>query len=215
MEIQYLGHSCFKVKSQNTKFILDPFDPKMVGIKLPLQEADFILVSHHHRDHDYVEAVRGYRKVIDAPGEYEIGGVSVFGFPTFHDSKEGEEKGKNTIYLIEAEGLKILHLGDLGHKLSEKQLEEVGEVNILMVPVGDKFSLGPKEAAEIIREIEPQITLPMHYRFDGINEEVFAGLLPVEDFLEEVGLAVERLPKLSIKLPDLEENQRIVLLERK
>lgn len=215
MEINYLGHACFKIKSSNTKLLIDPFDSKMVGIKLPPQEVDGVLVTHNHADHNFVDVARGYRKVIDAPGEYEIGGISIIGFSTFHDNKGGQERGNNTIYLIEAEGLKLLHLGDLGHTLTEKQLEAVGEVNVLMIPVGNKYSIGPKDAVKVVRDIEPQFVLPMHFYFEGINKEVFEGLLPVEDFLSEVGLPVERLPKLSLKLPDLTEDQKVVLLERK
>jgi L-ascorbate metabolism protein UlaG (beta-lactamase superfamily) len=216
MEISYLGHACFKIKSLNTKLLIDPFDSKMVGIKMPREEVDAVLVSHNHKDHGFVEAAYGYRKIIDGPGEYEIGGISIIGFSTYHDDKQGEERGKNTIYLIESEGLKVLHLGDLGHVLSSKQVEAVGNVNILMIPVGDKYSLGPKDAARIVTDIEPQIIIPMHYYFEGINKEYFDGLLPVDDFLSEVGLSVERMPKLSIKLSDINsDNQKVVLLERK
>ena len=215
MEINYLGHACFKIKSSNTKLLIDPFDPKMVGIKMPHEEVDGVLVSHHHQDHSFIEAARGYRKIIDGPGEYEIGGISIIGFPTYHDNKNGAERGENTIYLLEAEGIRVLHLGDLGHVLSEKQVEAVGNVNILILPVGNKYSLGAKEAVKVVNDIEPQIVIPIHYFFEGINKEYFGGLLPVDSFLSEMGLPVEKLPKLSLKLADLAEDQKVVLLERK
>lgn len=215
MEIVYLGHACFKLKSSDTKILIDPFDPKMVGIRMPREEVDGVLITHHHQDHSYIEAARGYRKIVDGPGEYEIGGISIFGFPTYHDDKDGKERGENTIYLIEAEGIRVLHLGDLGHILSEKQVELVGNVNVLMLPVGDKYSLGPKEAGKVVADIEPQIVIPMHYFFEGINKEYFGGLLPVEDFLNEVSLPVERISKILLKSSDLTEDQKVVLLERK
>ncbi len=215
MDISYLGHACFSIKSKQTRILIDPFDPKMVGIPLPIQEVDVVLVSHPHPDHSFVERARGFRKVISFPGEYEIGGVSIFGYSTFHDKKGGEERGKNTIYLIEAEGIKVLHLGDLGHVISDKLVEEIGEINVLMTPVGDKYSLGPKEAVEMVKLIEPQIVIPMHFYFDGINKEYFEGLLPVEEFLKESALPVERMTKLSLKLENLGEDQKIFLLERK
>lgn len=215
MEIVYFGHACFRIKSLGTKLLIDPFDPKMVGIKMPYEEVDGVLISHSHRDHSYVDVARGYRKVVEGPGEYEIGGVSVFGFPSYHDDKGGKDRGENIIYLIEAEGIRILHLGDLGHTLSEKEIESVGNVNILMLPVGDKYSLGPKEASKIVADIEPQIIIPMHYFFEGINQDYFAGLLPVDDFLNEIDLPIEKTSKLSLKLADLTDDQKVVLLERK
>lgn len=215
MDISYLGHACFTIKSRQTRLLIDPFDPKMVGIPLPIQEADVVLVSHSHPDHSFVERVRGYRKLISFPGEYEVGGISIFGYSTFHDKKGGAERGKNTIYLIESEGIKVLHLGDLGHVISDKLLEEIGEVNVLIVPVGDKYSLGPKEAVEMVKLIEPQIVIPMHFYFEGINRDYFEGLLPVEEFLKESSLPVERVAKLALKPENIGEDQKVFLLERK
>lgn len=215
MDISYLGHACFNIKSKQTKVLVDPFDPKMVGIPLPIQEVDVVLVSHTHPDHSCIERARGYRKVISFPGEYEVGGISIFGYSTFHDKRSGEERGKNTIYLLEVEGIKVLHLGDLGHIISDKLVEEIGEVNVLIVPVGGKYSLGPKEAVEMVKLLEPQIVVPMHFCFEGINRDYFDGLLPVEEFLKESLLPVEKAAKLSLRPEDLSEDQRVFLLERK
>jgi len=215
MDITYLGHSCFKIKTSSISLVCDPFDPKMVGLKLPSQEADVVLVSHHHKDHDNVEVVKNTRKIIDGPGEYEIGGVSIMGYATYHDGNNGDKRGKNTIYLIEVGGVKILHLGDLGHSLPDKLVEEIGEVNILMINAGHPEALPTSEAVKIVRTIEPQIVLPMHFSQGNVDPQFTEKLEPVEPFLKELGLTVEKLPKLSIKLSDLGEEQKIILLEKK
>src|SRR4030042_5302788 len=114
----------------------------MVGLKYPKVEANIITISHDHPDHNQKDQVAGSPFIIDAPGEYEISEISLFGIATFHDSMEGRERGKNIIFLIEADGLKLCHLGDLGHKLSDKQLEELNEVDILFIPIGGTGRLG-------------------------------------------------------------------------
>jgi len=215
MDVTYLGHSSFKLKASGLTYIIDPFDPKMVGLKFPPQEAELVIISHHHPDHDNLSLIKGDRKVIDGPGEYEVGGVSVRGFSTYHDAEKGEKRGKNVIYLIEAEGIKLLHLGDLGHSLSEKLIEEIGDINVLMVPVGGEFTLGPEAALDVSKNFGAQITIPMHYRVDEMNMDQFAKLSGVDDFLKLVEVPVERLPKLSIKVSDLTEDQKVVVLEKK
>ena len=216
MEITYLGHSSFKIKTKEASLVTDPFDPQMLGIKYPISEADVVTISHDHPDHNYLERIRGYRKVITEPGEYELSNISIIGIPSFHDDKNGEEKGKNVIYVFEIEEIRIAHLGDLGHKLTDKMLEDIGEINVLMINSGHPMSLSAKDAVEIVRAIEPENTLPMHYKKEGINKGTLSNLESVDAFLKEVALPVERIPKLSIKISDLsEEEQKIVLLDIK
>jgi L-ascorbate metabolism protein UlaG (beta-lactamase superfamily) len=215
MDITYFGHSCFKIKIPQTALVVDPFDPGMVGLKLSAIEADVVLSTHDHADHNNFSIVKGYRKLIDGPGEYEVGGISILGYPSFHDDKKGEKRGKNTLYVIEAQDIRMLHLGDLGHKLSDKLLEDIGEINILMIPVGGEYTIGSRLAAEVVREIEPNITIPMHYQTPGLNAQSFSKLEPVDNFLKEVGLPVEKMQKLSLKLYDLTEDQRVVILEKR
>ena len=215
MDIFYLGHSSFKLKTKNVTLITDPFDPKMVGLKFPPVSCEIVTVSHPHRDHDYLEAVRDYKKAVEGPGEYEILGVSILGLTTFHDKAKGEERGKNTIYIFESEGLRMAHLGDLAHKLTDKMVEEIGSINILMIPVGGEVTLSANEAVEVVRSIEPNIVIPMHYKEEGVKQEAFEKLETVDNFLKEMGLTVEKLPKLSLKVSDLTEEQKVVLLERK
>lgn len=217
MEISYLGHSSFKIKTKTASVITDPFDPKMVGLKYSGVEGEIVTVSHNHQDHNAVDQVSGIKKVIDGPGEYEISGVSLMGYKTFHDNKKGEERGVNTVYVIEAEGLRLVHLGDLGEPLSDSLLEEIGDVDVLMIPVGGFYTIGPKEASEIISKIEPYFVIPMHYKVTGLSEGLAEKLLPVEDFLKESGITTEILPKFLLKKEDIleEQNTKIIVLEKK
>lgn len=216
MDITFLGHSSFKIKGKSASLVTDPFDPKMLGIKFPAVEAEIVTISHHHNDHNNVSLVEGVRKVVDGPGEYEINGISIIGIASYHDDSKGEKRGKNTIYSIEVDGLKIVHLGDLGHKLSEDMIKEIGETDVLMIPVGGEFTIGPKEAVEIVRAINPTVVIPMHYQIPGLNKEIFAKLAPVESFLSELNIKVEKLPKLVIKEGSLvAEDQKVVLLDKR
>ena len=215
MEISYLGHSSFRIRTGSGFVVTDPFDPKMVGLKYTGVEADIVTVSHDHQDHNQYQLVKGVKRVVSGPGEYEIAGISIIGIPSFHDDKKGELRGRNTIYVIEAEGLRLCHLGDLGHALSQELVQEIGEVDILMVPVGGEFTIGPKEASQVVIDIEPKIVVPMHFSLPGLNKEVFSKLSSVDEFLKELSLPTERLSKLSIKKEELAEESKAVVLEIK
>lgn len=182
-------------------FFIDPFD-KSVGLRPPQGSADFVLVTHNHHDHNNAAALKGDPRVIDLPGEYSVKGVNIIGIPSFHDAVQGKEKGPNTIYLIESEEIKICHLGDLGHDLDEKQLEKIGGVNVLMIPIGGKYTLDHKKAVENIKKIEPNIVIPIHFKMkdpaiDNIDDE--------SKFCLEMGYcAKERPSKLNLKTKDFE-----------
>lgn len=216
MEITYLGHSSFRIKSKKATVVTDPFDSGMVGLKFPKVSADLITVSHDHKDHNRSDLVSGVKMVISEPGEYEVSEVSIIGIQTFHDNQEGKLRGKNTVYVFETEGLRLAHLGDLGHKLNDDVVEDLGTIDILMLPVGGVYTIGPTEASDIVRSIEPSIVIPMHYRVKGINNETFGKLSPLEDFLKDVGLPVEESEKLVIKKGDiLEGESKVVVLKTK
>ena len=215
MDIIYLGHSSFKLKGRTATVVCDPYD-KSVGIKFPGAEADIVTISHHHDDHDKAELVSGVKRTVDGPGEYEIMGVSILGFASFHDAKKGEERGGNTIYVIEMDGLRLCHLGDLGHSLSDELVENLGDIDILFIPVGGHYTIDAGTAVSVVQAIEPSIVIPMHYQVPGLSPEIFGKLAPVEHFLKEVGLTAERLPKFSVKKEEINpEVQKVVLLDRK
>jgi len=215
MEINYLGHSSFKLRGKSATVVTDPFRSDFVGLKFPKTQAEIITCSHNHPDHNFAEAVEGGPFVISGPGEYELKGVSVFGFSSFHDTKAGAERGKNTIYLIEMEGLRICHLGDLGDIPAVGVIEEIGVADILMIPVGGAVTVGPLQAGELIQQIEPSIVLPMHFKAAGMKE-TFKDLAGVEEFLSKLGVeSPEKLDKLLVTKDKLPEETKIILLERK
>ena len=216
MDIVYLGHSSFKLKGKTASIITDPFDSKFVGLKYPSTDADIVTISHNHNDHNQSQLVKGVKMVINGPGEYEISGVSIIGMPSFHDAKKGEQRGENTIYIFEIDGLRIAHLGDLGIELSDEQISQLGNIDVLMIPVGGEYTIGPKEAVKVVSGVDPYFVIPMHYKVNGLGPE-FSKLEPVETFLSECGLTVERIDKFSLKKEDIleESSTKVILLPQK
>jgi len=216
MDIQYLGHSSFKIQGKNISLVIDPFSPDEVGLSFPKVKSEIVLVTHDHLDHNRTDLVEETRMVIDSPGEYEIGGVTVIGIDSFHDNKKGALRGKNTIYSIEVDDIVICHLGDLGHKLSEKQISEIGMVEVLMVPVGGVYTIGPEEAVSVVQSIEPKYIIPMHYRVEKLKLSKASEMAGVDEFIKTMGVKFEKMDKLSIKQGSLPSDDQIVtLLEKK
>lgn len=215
MEIQYLGHSSFRFKGKSTVLITDPFDPKSIGLKFAKVDATIVTSSHDHDDHNALKLVEGNFKEVVGPGEYEIGGTSILGIPSFHDDKEGEERGRNTIYVFNIDGITICHLGDLGHKLSEDQVGEIGQIDILLVPVGGVYTIGPNQALETVSRLEPKIVLPMHYKTAELILPKVSEMHPVEDFIKETGLEPIRESKFVVSFDKLPEQVQLVVLEKK
>ena len=220
MQILWYGQSCFQIiaarnKGEQTAILIDPFSED-IGLKLPKLEADIVLVTHDHRDHNNVKAVGGNPFIITGPGEYEIKKVFIQGIPAFHDASAGKERGEVTIYTIDAEGLRLCHLGDLGQKeLTEEQLEKIGEVDILIIPVGGVYTISAKEAFKVMSQIEPRITIPMHYQIPKLNPPAGGKLEGLDKFLKTVGLkSIEPLNKLTIKEKDISpEEAKIIVLK--
>jgi L-ascorbate metabolism protein UlaG (beta-lactamase superfamily) len=215
MEIKFLGHSSFKIKGKEVTIVTDPYDSS-VGFKFPKVEAEIVLISHDHQDHNQGELVGGKPYVIAGPGEYEVKGVSVVGIQTFHDESQGAERGMNTVYRIELEGINLCHLGDLGHLLSSSQLSELNGIDILFIPVGGVYTIGPKRAVEVVTQLEPKIVIPMHYRVpEQKNNQTFGQLSGVDEFLKEVGEEAKPQPKLIISRDRLPSEREVLVLERK
>ncbi len=199
MRIEYLGHASFLIESSSgIRIVTDPYQPGAFGaLRLkPLDvEADLVTVSHDHLDHNYVRGVGGNPKVIKNPGTHEFGEISITGFPSFHDESKGRERGSNIIFVIEADGLRIMHCGDLGHKLIMEDKKEIGDVDIMLIPVGGTFTVDADTAWEIIDLIKPSIVIPMHYKVSCVDLPIG----PVEDFIRNKP-NVKRIDGSSVKI---------------
>ena len=213
MVITWYGQACFKIQSGDLVIAIDPF-AREIGFTPPRFKADVALVTHGHFDHANLETLAGEPFAITGPGEYEVKGIVVRGIETYHDASQGRERGLNTIYKIEVEGIKLLHLGDFGEeKLREETLEEIGDVDILFVPVGGVYTIEGDAAARVSRQIEPVIVIPMHYKLPGIK----ANLQGPEQFLKEMGVKdAEAQEKLTIKKKDIPEEGKtsVVLMKQ-
>ncbi len=211
MQITWLGHACFKIQAKDVTIITDPYD-KEIGFAMPRVTADIVTVSHDHHDHNNVGAVSGSPFVIASPGEYEVKGVFIYGIPSWHDEREGKERGPNTIFLVEMEGMRIAHLGDLGTSLNNEQLEKLEGADIVLIPVGGKYTIDAKKAANVISQIDPSIVVPMHYKLPGLK-------LPIDGldaFAKEMGVRDRQgVEKLKITRKDLQEEQTNVIILQK
>lgn len=186
--------------------VIDPFS-KEIGLTPPRFRADLVLITHKHYDHSNAESLTGDPLIIQDPGEYEVKGVYLRGINTFHDETQGKERGMNTVYKIELEEITITHLGDFGEEvLRDETLDEIGDTDILMIPVGGRYTIGGEEAAKVARRIEPRLVIPMHYKIPGLKIDLDSA----ETFLKEIGAPKqEAQDKLTIKKKDLIEKEKM------
>lgn len=217
MIITYHGHSMFKLKGKRGTVVMDPYQDS-VGFEMPRLSGDIVTVSHQHDDHNAADQISGTARrddpfIITEPGEYEVGGISVFGTKTYHDDDEGAERGPNTVYTVLVDGIRVCHLGDLGHELTAEQLDSIGVVDILLVPVGDVYTIGPEMAVKTIRAFEPSIAIPMHYRTPEHNQDTFAEVKPLEEFTKEFGVEPDPEEKLDISRSKLSDETELVVLQ--
>jgi len=208
MEIKWFGHSCFRVKGKNTALIFDPYTPGSTGYVMGNLSADAVAISHDEPTANYDFVIEGSRKTINGPGEYEIGDAIIMGIATARDSANGATKGKNTVYCAEIDEISICHLGDLGHDFTSDQLDNVGQVDVLMLPIGG--SLGVKSAVVMVHKLQPMVVLPMHY---GSSQNGYR-YTPVKDFLREFGAEdIPSQPKLNLSKNSMPLSMQIILLE--
>jgi len=215
MQIIWKGQACFqlvfsKKKEEKVTVVLDPFSEKL-GFRLPKMEADILLVTHDHYDHVNIKGVSGNPFLIRGPGEYEIKGIFIQGIEAYHDKSQGKERGKVTLYTIEGEEMRLCHLGDFGQReLTPEQVEKIGDIDILMIPVGGVYTISSREALKVISQIEPRVVIPMHYHIPKLKVK----LESLDKFLKAMGVrSSESLNKLSVKKRDLGEDMKIQVLK--
>jgi len=182
MKIKYLGHSAFVITSDaGVKIITDPYEtsPGLTYGEIT-ESADFVTVSHEHLDHCNISAVKGNPKVVSRTGRTAAKGIEIHSVASYHDEAKGRLRGDNTIFCFGVDGVKVCHLGDLGHLLDDKQLKEIGSVDILLIPVGGYFTIDAKGATEVCNQLKPGVVIPMHYR----TEKSFPNIAAVDDFLK-------------------------------
>lgn len=215
MQIKYFGHASFYLKTKAARIVTDPFDSKMVGLKFPKTEVDIVTVSHGHADHNFLGQVSGDPLVIDWPGEFEKNDVRVTGYPTYHDKEKGAQRGENILYKIEAEEISLLHCGDLGWTLDDETVDQIGEIDILFVPVGGHFTIDANEAQEVAKKIEPSIVVPMHYGNPEMAPDLLKLLAPLAEFLNKFGVSEkDAVDQLTIKKEDLvAEEMKVIPLQ--
>lgn len=207
MLIQWFGHASFQIDTNAGRIITDPFNEEL-GYPMFPRQADMVTVSHQHWDHNKVETVSGSPQVFSAPGFYQLEGMTIQGYPTFHDKKSGQERGRNTVFKICTEDVTLLHLGDLGHMISRDTAKEIGAVDILLLPVGGKFTVGADTAYDLVDLLRPRIVIPMHYQTPHLSFH----LAPVEEFTSRFE-KVLKLPALKISSQDLPGETQIIVLD--
>jgi L-ascorbate metabolism protein UlaG (beta-lactamase superfamily) len=218
MEIVWYGLSCFRMMERGmASVVIDPYDDS-VGYDALRLKADIVCISHDAPGHNCVDSVKGEKRVIRGPGEFEIGGVFITGISTRHvpdapgKKKKAEPKDANTLYLVDFNGLTVAHLGDLDYVPTQQQIENLGSVNVALVPIGGGGGLNASQAAEVISLLEPSIVVPMHYRTPEINLK----LDTLQKFVKEMGLSAPKTQEsLKITKADLPEETHVVVLDYK
>lgn len=216
MIITYHGHSCFKLKGSRGTVVTDPYEDS-VGFSMPRLSADIVTVSHDHSDHNAYGKIGSTSRrdkpfIITEAGEYEVGRISVFGTSTFHDANQGADRGKNIVYTIFMDGMRVCHLGDLGHELTADQLDAIGSIDILLFPVGGVYTIDPEQAVKTVRALEPSIAIPMHYRTPEHDQDSFGQLKTMDDFANEYGLDPAPVAKFDISRAQLPEETELVVM---
>ncbi len=214
MEITWYGLSCFRLRERGTTVICDPYDKKVAGLTLPRIKADIVTISHDRPGHNAVSAVAGEPKVFSGPGDYEVGGVLITALTTYHKAVGSETPERNIAYFFDFDGFTVGHLGDLGQIPQQRQVEDLGEIDVLLVPVSGHNTLDASRMTEVISLLEPRIVIPMHYLHPGLGPVFGETLETVDKFLKELGVAEpETVSSLKVTKSQLPEETQVILLE--
>lgn len=205
--IRWWGHACFEIRD-NTGVVVDPHDGKSVGLPRPKPSGEVVLTTHNHFDHNAVEVVEGRREVLAGTGK--AGGIQFEGVQAYHDKTGGRNRGRNTLFVFEMEGIRFSHLGDLGHALTGDQVRELGRVDVLFLPIGGVFTIDAKEADQVAEALEPRIIIPMHYKTPGLNIAI-EGVEPFLDLARSRGLNI-RHEGDTIELESLPDEPEVIVM---
>lgn len=207
MKLNYLGHSAFLLTADcGTRIVTDPYAG--IGYPMPHAEADYAVCSHLHGDHANVRGVSGIKQAITQAGGYELGGFKVTGFPAWHDEAHGAKRGAVTVFVYEADGFRVCHMGDIGQAPTPELLEKIGSPDVLCIPVGGVYTVDADGAAEYVKLIRPKIVVPIHYHLPGGT----LGIAPVDGFLRCMG-AENCIHMKELRLPCAEAEGKTVVLE--
>ena len=215
MKIKWLGQSCFLITSGNgTKILTDPFK-NMLGYKLPEIEANIVSTSHNHSDHNNINAVKDSFTHVNELGTFAVNDIAIKGVATFHDKALGTKRGKNTVYIFSIDGINVCHCGDLGHVLTDTQINEIGTVDILLLPVGGRATINALDAVQVMKQLNPTIVIPMHYRTKafGLLGFIFE---KVDKFIAASELKAKKCKELNIDkatIKEYKEDKEIVILQ--
>jgi len=216
MKITWLGHAAFLFTCENNMTILtDPYEHGSYGGAVQYAPitvaADIVTVSHAHPDHCALDTLSGSPRIINAAGEYSVNNIDIKGVDTFHDAQQGSARGGNIIFRFIINDVSIVHLGDLGHVLDDATIVALGSIDVLLIPVGGTFTVGPKEAGRVIDDLRPRLVIPMHFKTQKLGFDI----KPVDAFLQSTRFAKEQLPSsdIHIQKQSLPERTRIVVLQ--
>lgn len=212
MKIKWFGQSCFMITSRSgMKVLTDPYK-KMLGYKLPEMEANIVSTSHNHSDHNNINVVKSSFVHINEPGDFSKHGIEIKGVQTFHDKTSGAKRGKNTVYNFNIDDINLCHCGDLGHILNSDQIEEIGNVDILLLPVGGLATINAFDAVQVMKQLNPTIVIPMHYRTKalGLMGYMFG---KVDKFISASGLKVKEYEELELNKANIKDYSGIVVLK--
>lgn len=207
MIIKWKGHACFFIECAGKIIVTDPFADSY-GYPPLRDTADIVTVSHDHNDHNAWQNLSGNPRVIKQVGDFVLGDISIKGIASYHDQHKGSLRGQNIIYRIKAEGATVAHMGDLGHILSPEQVEAMGKIDILLLPVGGTYTVDAELAKQVLEQINPAIVIPMHFKTPDVN----LPLAPVETFISKFARAVKR-PFLDVNGEDLRGETRVMVLD--
>ena len=213
MKVKWLGHASFLVTSDSgTTIITDPYATTPALKYGEIEEsADIVTVSHDHFDHNNIAAVRGNPEVVREAAPVEIKGIKFSGIPSYHDDAEGSKRGRNIIFCFEVDGIKVCHLGDLGHPLDDKAIADLGKVDIVLTPVGGNYTIDAEVATELCRKLAPKVIIPMHYRNERCSDFPVAG---VDEFVKgKTGVSQPDASEVAFKPGELPATTQIIVLK--